>query len=141
MNGWEAFDALLSCIVSAMQEARQQHQAAVQQGDLTAMVAEHERVMSLLGARKQLEALRDSWSSLVGEGEPREAPGPTYAGARAARGAKTPGGAFTVPVLQVLEAAGGRAAASLVEHGVGEAGGLRDSGLPGIMHLSAGEAN
>ena len=121
MNANEAFDVLLSGIVGAMEEARWRHQVAVEQGDLTAMVAEHERVMSLLAARRQLEALRDSWSSLVGEGEPREAPGPTYAGARAARGAKTPGGAFTVPVLQVLEAAGGRAAAAQVEDSVGEA--------------------
>ena len=141
MNVNEAFEALLSGIVSAMQEARRRHKAATQQGDLTAMVAEHERVESLLAAREQLEALQDSWSSLVGEGKSGEPLGPTYAGARAARGAKTAGEAFTVPVLQVLEAAGGRAAASLVEHGVGEAGGLRDSGLPGIMHLSAGEAN
>ena len=88
MNVNEAFEALLSGIVSAMQEARRRHKAATQQGDLTAMVAEHERVESLLAAREQLEALRDSWPALVGEGEPGEVPGPTYRGARAARGAK-----------------------------------------------------
>ena len=84
------------------------------------MVAEHERVMSRLDARTQLESLRDSSPALVGEGTPGEAPGPTYRGARAARGAKSPGEAFTVPILQVLEAAGGRAPAAQVEDSVGE---------------------
>ena len=120
MQTQAGFETLLSDLISAMQQARQQHQAAVERGDLTAMVAEHERVMSLLGAREQLETLRDSWPALVGEGEPGEVPGPTYRGARAARGAKTPGEAFTVPILQVLEAAGGRAPAAQVEDAVGE---------------------
>ena len=121
MNPHDAFDVLLSGIVSAMRKARQQHEAAIQQGDLTALVVEHERVVSLLAAREQLEALQDSWAGLVGEGEPGEQPGPIYAGARAARGAKTPGETFTVPILQVLEETGGRAASSQVEDGVGEA--------------------
>jgi len=43
-----------------------------------------------------------------------------YSGARAARGAKTPSKAFWVPVLQVLEEAGGRAGASQVEDSVGQ---------------------
>ena len=121
MNATEAFDVLLSAIASAMQGVRRRHQAATEQNDLTAMVAEHERVMSLLAARKQLEALQDSWASLAGEGEPGEPVGLIYAGARAARGAKTPARAFTVPILQVLEEAGGRAAASHVEDSIGEA--------------------
>jgi hypothetical protein len=120
MDANRAFDTLLSELVAATRDAQQRHQAAAERNDLTVMVEEHERVMSLLAARQELERLRDSWAGLVGEGEPREPVGPTYPGARAPRGARTPGEAFWVPILQVLEEAGGVAGASAVEDGVGE---------------------
>lgn len=67
MDSQEAYEVQLRELNAALEESLARHRQAAARGNLDDMEIEQERQKNLIGARHQLEALRDLWPGLVGK--------------------------------------------------------------------------
>lgn len=123
----EAFTILLAEIEVALQDSLSQYNTAIQQGNFESAELEADRQKNLVGARHQLQGLRELWSTLVGQPILNPKPKVELAqsigkqskkakpkkrrerkfGERLPRGAKTQEKEFWLPILTALEETGG----------------------------------
>jgi hypothetical protein len=125
VNDDQAFETLTASLATALDESLARHSAAVQKGNVHAVDTETEVQRQLLGARKKLQTLRNTWPLPLGKQRAAKPAAPRQQRKRRPRakalkrGQMTPQGAYFVPILQILEEMGGRGPAPEVLDRVG----------------------
>ena len=103
MNTAEALETLLAQLRAALKDAQQEGADAMRRSDFARARKAAERCEAIQKHVDHLEALRRDLPRLTGE-RPSEPATP----ARPAKGTRTPGSAYRIPILQVLTEMGGK---------------------------------